>query len=236
METTQRLRQVFAWALDRLLPPACPLCGLDVPRLGACDGCLEDLPWNLSACRRCALPLDLADSLCADCQRRPPPFERTIAPLRYEFPVDALLKEYKFAARSSSLPALTALLCDAARGLPDDIDAVLPMPMHWIRWARRGFNQAVELGRPVARQLGVPLSGGVVRVRHTAFQSGLEARARRRNVEGAFRVTRPITGQHVLIVDDIMTTGQSCVHLARALRRSGVGRISVLVVARAGGV
>lgn len=236
MESIVRLTRVIGWALDQLLPPACPFCGLDVRELGACQGCLADLPWNLSACSRCALPLPGDDSLCADCQRRPPPFEYAIAPLRYEFPVDAALKEYKFAARSSCLPALAALLCEAARDLPDDIDAVLPMPMHWIRWARRGFNQAVELGRPVARQLGVPLSDNVIRVRHTAFQSGLDARARRRNLAGVFRVTRPFAGRHVLIVDDVMTTGQSCAQLATAARRSGVARVSVLVVARAGSV
>jgi ComF family protein len=236
MKAVARLKHVQTWMLDVLLPPACPFCGLAVARLGACGGCLEDLPWNLTACPGCALPLAVADSLCASCQLRPPPFTRAIAPLRYEFPVDAVLKGYKFTARSSCLPALSSLLCAAAHELAGNVDAVLPMPMHWIRWARRGFNQAVELGRPVARELGVPLLGSVARIRHTAFQSGLDARARRKNLSGAFRVTRPIAERHVLIVDDVMTTGQSCRQLARSLRASGVDSVSVLVVARAGRV
>lgn len=234
MNATVRLKHVQARLLDLLLPPACPFCGLAVARLGACAGCLEDLPWNKTACRCCALPLAIADSLCASCQRRPPPFTCAIAPLRYEFPIDAVLKAYKFAARSSCLPALSALLRDACRELPGSVDAVLPMPMHWIRWALRGFNQAVELGRPVARELGVPLLDSVARIRHTAYQSGLDAQGRRRNLSGAFRVTRPIAERHVLIVDDVMTTGQSCRQLAQSLRRSGVANVSVLVVARAG--
>lgn len=220
--------------LDLLLPPVCPLCGLDVPRLGACDGCLDDLPWNVEACHRCALPLAGDDTLCAGCQRRAPPFEQTVAPLRYEFPVDALLKAYKFTGRSSILPALADILCEASRDLPGDAEAVLPMPMHWLRQARRGFNQAAELARPLARQLDLPLLDTVARVRNTPFQSGLDARARRRNLAGAFRVTRAIAARHVLIVDDVMTTGQSCRQLARTLRRAGVDQVSVLVVARAG--
>ena len=173
---------------------------------------------------------------CAACQRRPPPFVSTIAPLCYDFPVDAALKAVKFHARSYYLPALAGFLCEASVALPPDVDGVLPMPMHWRRWALRGFNQAVELGRPVARHLDLPMISSVVRVRHTAFQSGLDARSRRKNLAGAFRVTRPIRARHVLILDDVMTTGQSCRKLAQALRRSGVPRVSVLVVARAGGV
>ena len=204
MNVTAPLQRLGAQLLDLLLPPACPFCGLDVPRPGACTGCLDDLPWNVASCRRCALPLTDTDSSCATCQRRPPPFERTIAPLRYEFPIDAVLKAYKFTARSSCLPALSAVLCDAARELPRDVDGVLPMPMHWIRWARRGFNHKSPLDKRLARG--------------KAFQDEY--------------VDTP--AEHVLIVDDVMTTGQSCRQLALTLRRAGIEEVSVLVVARAG--
>ncbi len=221
--------------LDTLLPPSCPFCGLDVERLGACGGCLEDLPWNRVACRCCAKPLATAETLCAACQRRPPPFVTAIAPLRYDFPVDVALKAVKFRAKSYYLPVFAGLLCGASKALPNDVDAVLPMPMHWRRWALRGFNQAVELARPVAKHLDVPVISSVDRIRHTAFQSGLDARARRLNLADAFRSTSAIAARHVLIVDDVMTTGHSCRSLALTLKRSGARQVSVLVAARAGG-
>ncbi|MDJ0761116.1 MAG: ComF family protein [Woeseiaceae bacterium] len=221
--------------LDVVLPPSCPFCGMEVHRPGACDGCLEDLPRNRVACRRCAKPLATAEPLCAACQRRAPPFGTAIAPLRYEFPVDVALKAVKFRARSYYLPVFASLLCEASERLPDDVDAVLPMPMHWRRWAARGFNQAVELARPVAKHLGLPLISSVERKRHTAYQSGLDAASRRKNLAGAFRVKATIKARHVLIVDDVMTTGHSCRSLALGLRHAGVRQVSVLVAARAGG-
>ncbi|MDJ0916292.1 MAG: ComF family protein [Woeseiaceae bacterium] len=229
-------RWVAGALLDAFLPPSCPFCGLDVERLGACGGCLDDLPWNRVACRRCAKPLATDETLCAECQRRPPPFVTAIAPLRYDFPVDVALKAVKFRARSYYLPVFAGLLCEASEALPTNVDAVLPMPMHWRRWAMRGFNQAVELARPLAKHLDVPLISSVSRVRHTAFQSGLDTRARRSNLAGAFQLTKAISAAHVLIVDDVMTTGHSCRSLALTLRRAGVREVSVLVAARAGGV
>ena len=234
MSLLEHGQSLGGWLLDALLPPSCPFCGLPVRRVGACDGCLEDLPRNLPACHRCAKPLATAGKPCADCQRRPPPFVTAIAPLRYDFPVDVALKAVKFRARSYYLPVFASLLCEASECLPDDVDAVLPMPMHWRRWALRGFNQAVELARPVAKHLDLPLITSVERVRHTAFQSGLDAASRRRNLAGAFRLTQAIVAEHVLIVDDVMTTSQSCRSLASTLRRAGVGQVSVLVAARAG--
>ncbi len=227
-------RRVAEALLNTFLPPTCPFCGLEVERLGACSGCLEDLPWNRIACRRCAKPLATAETLCAACQRQPSPFVTAIAPLRYDFPADVALKAVKFRARSYYLPVFAGLLCEASKALPSDVDAVLPMPMHWRRWALRGFNQAVELARPVAKHLDVPLISSVNRIRHTAFQSGLDAGARRRNLAGAFQLSKVITAEHVLIVDDVMTTGHSCRSLALTLRRAGVRQVSVLVAARAG--
>ena len=144
-----------------------------------------------------------------------------------------LLRELseKFASESRELGYEP--LARAAERLPVDIDAVLPVPLHWRRKALRGFNQAEELSRPLVRERSLPVLRGIVRRRRTRYQSGLTPRQRDSNLSDAFVVKRPPTARHVLIVDDVITTGATTRHLARALHNSGVSRISALAVARA---
>ena len=158
---------------------------------------------------------------------------RTIAPLAYEFPVDSAIKALKFRRRLFYGPALARLLHHACTDLPEDIDAVLPVPLHWRRHWLRGFNQALEIGRPLARHLGVPVIHAVRRRRATSRQSGLSAAERASNLRAAFVAHKPIRHAHVLIVDDVITTGATVRQLASTLRQAGVGRISVIAVARA---
>ena len=161
------------------------------------------------------------------------PFCVAVAPLAYEFPVDAAIKALKFRRRLWYGPALAQLLSVCLIELPQDIDAVLPVPLHWRRKWRRGFNQAREIARPVARQLGVPLIGGVRRVRATRPQSGLSAGERQRNLKGAFVARGACRARHVLIVDDVITTGATIGQLGRVVLDSGAGSVSALAVAQA---
>jgi ComF family protein len=126
------------------------------------------------------------------------------------------------------------LLSRSIDALPGDIDAVLPVPLHWRRQWMRGFNQAREIAGPVARQIGVPLIGGVRRARATRPQSGLSAGKRSRNVRGAFVARGPCRPRHVLIVDDVITTGATIRQLARVVLDSGAGKVSAVAVARSG--
>ncbi len=221
---------------DALMPRRCAFCGFRTVagERGICPGCSSDLPWVRHACPHCAQPMAVpAGASCAACQAKPPPYIAAVAPLHYEFPVDAALKALKFRRKLYYADAFAELLADAAAGLDAGIDAVLPVPLHWRRRAVRGFNQAEELCRPLARRLALPLVRGVVRRRRTPAQSGLSARERHRNLRGAFLVRRAPGARHVLIVDDVITTGATVLHLALALRAAGVQRVSVLAVARA---
>lgn len=223
---------------DAVMPLRCVFCGTrTLPTEGSiCDGCRDDLPWLENACPRCAEPLpgcQPADVHCPACQSCPSPVSATVAPLLYEFPVDAALKALKFKRRLYYAPAFGDLLCAVLDRLPADIDALLPVPLHWRRQMWRGFNQAAELCRPVREQAGLPLLGGVVRARATRSQSGLAARERSVNLRHAFAVHKQLSARHVLVVDDVITTGETTRHLAQALLRSGVKKVSVLAVARA---
>ena len=178
--------------------------------------CLDDLPWSEPAIS----PV-------------PGIFVRSIAMLRYEYPVNAAIQRFKFDKQLYYGPAFAEILCRAVPLLPEDIDGLLPVPLHWYRKARRGFNQALEIAKPLAKELGVPIVTQVVRRRSTPFQSGLGADERARNLKAAFEVSGPIDCKHALIVDDVVTTGATLNTLANVLQRSGVDRVSSLCLARA---
>jgi len=220
------------------MPVRCVFCGTGTDRSEGriCSGCRSDLPWIAIACPRCAEPLAVKPPpgvTCAECQARPSPIQMTVAPLLYEFPVDAGLKALKFGRRLNYAPAFGGLLVEQMPRLAGDVDALLPVPLHWQRQAFRGFNQALEICRPLARHCALPIMTGVARRRATPFQSGLAAAQRRRNLRQAFVVGKTPRFRHVLIVDDVVTTGETTRQLAMALVRRGVKKVSVLAVARA---
>lgn len=239
MLTPWRLVGRTARAIEfAVLPRRCAFCG--APRrhheAAICEPCANDLPWIREPCPTCARPLAATPAegvVCAACQQRPTPFEAAVAPLAFEFPVDAAIRLFKFHRRLHYAAAFGELLCAAAAWLPGDIDALLPVPLHWTRHGVRGFNQAAELCRPLQKATGLPLVQCVTRSRRTPYQSGLGARERRRNLAGAFTVGGRVRARHVLLVDDVITTGETCSQLAHTLRASGVPRVSMLAVARA---
>jgi ComF family protein len=204
---------------DALMPLRCVFCGTRtcIEERYICAGCDDDLPRIESTPPPVSSPLE--------CE---------LAPLAYEFPVDAAIKALKFQRRLFYAPAFASLLCEQSAELPRDIDAVLPVPLHWRRRWMRGFNQALEIGKPLARHLGLPVLHGVVRHRATPFQSGLSAHARARNLRAAFSVRGPLSCRHVLIVDDVITTGMTLRELARVVKKAGAGKVSALAIARAG--
>lgn len=203
---------------DALMPLRCVFCGTrtHAGKRYLCPGCDDDLP-------RIDSPPPAVSS----------PFACERAPLAYQFPVDAAIKALKFKRRLFYVPAFASLLCRESDHLPADIDAVVPVPLHWRRQWVRGFNQALEIGKPLARHLNVPMLRNVVRRRATPSQSGLKASERARNLRAAFAVRGSISCRHVLIVDDVITTGVTLREVARAVKKAGAGKVSALAIARA---
>ncbi|HEU4669313.1 MAG TPA: ComF family protein [Dyella sp.] len=218
-----------------LLPPRCLLCGAaGDDDLDLCRDCAAELPRNRSCCARCALPLAQPAPLCGRCQRQPPPWDAAWAPFRYGWPLDRLEARFKFGRDLAAGRSLAALWLREARPLAPPA-LILPVPLHRARLRQRGHNQALELARPLARALGLPLRHDLLlRPRATSAQSELDAAARRRNVRGAFAVRRhAVAPGHVAIVDDVMTTGSTLAECTRALRRAGARRVEVWALARA---
>jgi ComF family protein len=222
----------------RLYPATCVLCGArGEANRDLCTGCLEDLPRSGSACGRCGLPLPgtSVELPCAACLRDPPAFERTRVLYDYAPPVDHMIRQLKYAGRLHLARLFGMQLTTLAAGLPA-ADCIMPVPLNAARLRERGFNQAAELARPLARALEVPLdTRSCFRARATTAQASLSRRARRENLKGAFSVRREINARHIVIVDDVMTTGSTVGELAETLKSRGAAEISVLVVARAAG-
>ncbi len=221
-----------------LTPCRCVFCGEICTQAEhfCCAPCRDDLPWLGPHCTSCARSLPLAASRsasCGECLLRPPPFTEAAALFTYAFPVDAAIRALKFQRRLDYAAAFAGLLAARLRSLSAEIDAVMPVPLNWRRQLRRGYNQATELAAPMARQVGLPLVNTVERVRFTPYQTGLSARQRRRNLVGAFRTRGRIRARHVVLIDDVMTTGATCRQLALTVLGAGAERVSVLVLARA---
>lgn len=223
--------------LDELLPRSCLLCGGSCSEHNLCPGCLRDLPRNLDACAACGLPRsDRVRDLCGTCLLRPPSWDRLYAPLRYEFPVDVLVRMLKYHRKLAAGPALAGAMMISlpTEPLAPPI-AFVPVPLHWTRLAVRGYNQAQELARHLSKSLGQPMARGrLQRTRRTRSQTGLDAAARHRNLREAFRWTGPgLDGSGVVLIDDVLTTGSTAAACTRALRKAGAGRVDVWVAARA---
>lgn len=232
------LRGAIESVESTVMPRRCVFCGTPTGRAEAliCAGCRDDLPWLRQSCSRCAQPVAalLPEGVhCAACQSRPPPFGAAIAPLLYSFPVDAAIKALKFRRKLFYAPAFGSLLAASLPLLPSDIDALLPVPLHWQRHATRGFNQADELCRIPQKSGQLSLVNNVFRKRATPYQSGMNAKQRRRNLRSAFVARGEVSASHVLIVDDVITTGETCRQLAKVVLRAGAEKVSVLAIARA---
>jgi ComF family protein len=225
-------------AHDWLLPRHCLLCLGAATGLDLCAGCRSALPRIENPCRGCGIPL-VSGRRCSRCLKSPPPFDQVCIPYLYAEPVTSLIHTMKFRHRLAAASVLGDLLADhLERSCLGSPECIVPVPLHPQRQRERGFNQSMEIARPVSARLKLPLRPGLARrTRPTVAQSRLQGiQFRRRNVRGAFsadfRVNGPV-GQ-VAIVDDVVTTCATVIELALTLRRAGATRIDLWSVARAG--
>ena len=235
------LRQLFSASILRdlpgkLLPGACALCGTTDDGV-LCEPCRVRYFSKASMrCHRCAIELSSAHALCGRCQSAPPVFDASFAAAVYAPPVDALVLALKFRGQLPHATTFARLMLQSfTREATADADVVIAVPLSAERLAARGFNQAHEIAKPLARAWQLPLmTEACVRVRDTEPQSALAPDRRRDNMRGAFAVVRRevIAGRHVLVVDDVMTTGHTLDALAACLKRNGATRVTNLVFAR----
>ncbi|ATG75546.1 competence protein ComF [Zobellella denitrificans] len=190
-----------------------------------CRQCRDELPRLERPCPLCAFPLAVEDAHCGRCQRRPPPWQRLRVLADFVPPYTRLVHDLKYQHRALNGRLLGQLLAEAVE--PPWPEAILPVPLHWWRQLRRGYNQAGEIARGLADRLAIPVDNRVLRrVRATAAQTHLNRRQRRRNLRGAFALGA-MNYRHVALLDDVITTGATMAELTRLLHTAGVERVEV---------
>ena len=231
---------LYRWAIKAFYPPSCLLCGEAGARgLDLCSACFGELPWNRHPCPRCAAPLppDAEEQLCGNCLKSLPAWDEAKSPLSYGYPVDKLIQRFKFDGDLPTGRLLAELLADYLAAGGERPDCIIPVPLHPSRLKERGFNQAVELARPVGKRLKIPVRLDICeRARATAVQSKLDAAERKKNLRDAFAVKKSVDGLHVALLDDVVTTGVTAEVLTTALKDAGAKRVTLWSVARAASI
>ena len=224
-------------SLSRFWLSHCLLCGSTCrPEESICKPCQEEFVTQAQACEKCALPLShTEDLICGACQKTPPAYHSVYRYAAYEAPIDRLILQFKFQQKLVIGKKLGTLMAkDIVRRQLPLPDILLPVPLHANRLRQRGYNQALELARPVAAELKLPIdSDSCRRLKATAEQVGLSAKSRRSNLKGAFELKGNFQDKRVAVIDDVMTTGSTVHELSQQLIKAGAKRVDVWVCARA---
>ena len=203
-----------------------------------CQACIEDLPYINTACASCGLPLEHHNgesSICGQCQSEPTPIQHCISIFHYDSPVDYLIKHMKYHNQLSVADLMGKMIAKKVKSIGQNLpDLIIPVPLHVERLKQRGYNQAIEIGRLVSRDLNIPLDHtACTRVKHTLPQFDIPAAERSDNIKNAFEVSRQLDAKHVALIDDVMTTGSTAREIATVLTQNGVTQVDVWTCARA---
>lgn len=230
------LKKLSNW----LLPYSCILCSNNSGRYqDLCEQCLQTLPVPTTCCQKCALPLFATQStdLCGECLKHPPAYDRIHALYLYQMPLPKLILELKFNHALVIANVLGELMADKIENtwyknkpLPD---LIIPIPLHRKRLKERGFNQALEIARPIAKAIQRPLNlTGCQRIKPTEPQATLPAEKRKMNIKEAFVIKHDFKGLRVAILDDVLTTGNTINEFCKTLKQQGVATMDVWCCAR----
>ncbi|MBD2857995.1 ComF family protein [Spongiibacter sp. KMU-158] len=226
-------------ASSLLLPGYCLLCQQATKTArDLCPACAESLPWLKRHCQRCALPLADTEtaSLCGKCLQQPPQFHRCLAAWEYQFPLDHVIGRFKYQGHQPSGRVLAECWLDrcGTKAVNSAPDLLLPVPLHWRRRWQRGFNQSQILAEYWSKALNIPISNALKRHRHTPAQQQLNAAQRQRNLKHAFSLKNGIAlcGKHLVLVDDVLTTGSTANTLTKLLLEQGAKCVDIWCLAR----
>jgi ComF family protein len=210
----------------------CVLCDAPDSEI-VCQPCQRGLPKSLHACPICAAPNHT--QICGVCISEQPHFDATVAAFNYRYPLDRLVQSFKFSANLTLVDffadALAAEISHQAKPPPDYIIA---LPLANKRLATRGFNQSALLADALSNRLSCKVAHHAMRrIRETPPQTGLSKVLRLKNIKGAFDCVGDYGGQHIAIVDDVMTTGATLSEAAKVIKQAGAASVSAWIIARA---
>lgn len=222
---------------DRVFPPTCILCNLSSKTFDICEPCTISLEKNTNCCYRCGETFESSvntSEICGKCIYTPPAYDETHAPFIFQSGIRYLIHNLKFHNSYKNSRLLGRLISESLQNTASLPELIIPVPLHPVRYRQRGFNQSLEIARTVSNQLKIPLDySSCQRKKYTLQQSDLPAKRRKNNLRNAFTIARPINADHIVILDDVMTTGATANELAKTLKKAGVCRVDVWVCARA---
>ncbi len=227
-----------SWAgwVERLLvgTPPCRFCDdPGQPSFPVCRACEDELPWIEHACSLCGIPLEVSAPTCGPCLRAPPPWRVARSSVRYAYPADWPVRRLKFGGDAPMAWLMAGVMTRRLPAFLSDRPLIVPVPLHRRRRRERGYDQAEELARLLASATGLRQEPVLRRRRATSPQVGLGARARRRNLAGAFEAKCRLEGRTICLIDDVMTTGSTAAACTETLRDAGAGPVYVWSYARA---
>lgn len=233
------INKVYHWLKNN---QSCLLCDEPSQRaMALCEACENDLPWLVRQCQQCALPIPDAHALCTDCSNNPPSFSQVITPFEFSFPVDTLISRFKYQQNWPYGRLLSTLLAQHLQYIFDEggqqPDLILAVPLAKRRQRKRGYNQAQMICDWLSKALSLDNPKQLLRrTRETISQQGLNAKQRRENLHNAFELTEPeqVKDQHIILVDDVLTTGTTCSIISALLLKHGAARVDVYCLARTG--
>jgi ComF family protein len=236
-------RQLAQGVVQLIFPAVCGVCGrsLDAEEGAFCSACRASLTTDpLPTCPRCAAsvgPHAVVEDGCSQCRGSHFHFDKAIRLGPYEGVLRELVLRLKHSTGETLAELLGELWVEVAQPRLQEIgaDVIIPVPLHWWRRFRRGYNQSEALACRLACRMRLPCRPGWLRrIRHTPQQTSQTPSARKENVRGAFRARSwaRLRGKVVLLVDDVLTSGTTCNEAARALRAGGAARVVVAVLAR----
>ena len=227
---------------DLLYPPLCLLCSARLPSSDQllCSACALGMRRSTPpVCLRCGVSAPGAfdaEVVCAACRQAPPVFAEARAPWQYTGTVPAAIHQFKYRRRWRLGRWLAETMTDTAKAAwpRTAMDAIVPVPRHWLKVKLRGCHPAGELASRVAQALGLPCHPRALRQAHwTRTQTRLEGAARHRNVRRAFTASaRLVRNRRLLLVDDVLTSGATANACARTLKEAGAAEVFVLTAAR----
>ena len=247
-QTRGRVSRLIDTARDSfaglITPMNCPICDAETEGLPICRDCRDELSETGLACPRCAMSVGPWSSLvggCDDCRDRPLGFDGALALGPFNGPIRELCLRIKHQQDAWLARWLAELLADARRdafGSEIAVDRramVVPVPLHWHRRLRRGYNQSEALANALAARLGLRTALPLRRIKGAAILAGAGRTERLERLKGAFRSRHRLDGRTILLVDDILTSGATCGAAARALKKAGATRVVAVVIGRAEG-
>lgn len=217
----------------------CAVCQVHTEQ-ALCSGCQSLIQAPRNPCQICAKPLNQADGVCGECRSDPPAFSQTICAAIYEQPVSIWVQQLKFGDRLDRARIMAEALLEPMTSIAPKVP-IIPVPLHPKRLLARGYNQAYEVAKIITKQQNRPLFADIlIRTKNTAMQAELHEKQRSANVRAAFDVSKDfvneaIKSETVIVLDDVMTTGQTLRSISNCLIKAGVKQVIVAVFARSGG-